>query len=68
MGRLFSMRDSYKLVDCLRNCFQQKKIVIERNRLQQKELEEKASNSLKAGQQLKEKLSLLISSTKQLKE
>ncbi|CAF0803382.1 unnamed protein product [Rotaria sordida] len=68
LDRLFSMRDSYKFVDRLINCFQQKKIAIERNRLQQKELEEKASNSLKEEQQLKEKLYLLISYTKQLKE
>ncbi|CAF4278483.1 unnamed protein product [Rotaria sp. Silwood2] len=62
------MRDSYKFVDRLINCFQQKKVSIERNRLQQKELEEKASSSLKEEQQLKEKLNLLISYTKQLKE
>jgi hypothetical protein len=62
------MRESYKFVDRLINCFQQKKVAIERNRLQQKELEEKASNSLKEEQQLKEKLNLLISYTKQLKE
>ena len=62
------MRDSYKFVDRLINCFQQKKSAIERNRLQQKEFEEKASNSLKEEQQLKEKLNLLISYTKQLKE
>ncbi|CAF3331453.1 unnamed protein product [Rotaria sp. Silwood2] len=68
LDRLFSMRDSYKFVDRLINCFQQKKVSIERNRLQQKELEEKASSSLKEEQQLKEKLNLLISYTKQLKE
>lgn len=68
LDRLFSMRDSYKFVDRLINCFQQKKLAIERNRLQQKELEEKASNSSKEEQQLKEKLTLLISYTKQLKE
>ncbi len=68
LDRLFSMRDSYKFVDRLINCFQQKKLAIERNRLQQKELEEKASSSLKEEQQLKEKLNLLISYTKQLKE
>ncbi|CAF1541050.1 unnamed protein product, partial [Rotaria sp. Silwood1] len=68
LDRLFSMRDSYKFVDHLINCFQQKKIAIERNRLQQKELEEKASNSLKEEQQLKEKLDVLILYTKQLKE
>ena len=68
LDRLFSKRDSYKFVDRLINCFQQKKIAIERNRLQQKELEEKASNSLKEEQQLKEKLNLLIAYTKQLKE
>jgi hypothetical protein len=62
------MRDSYKFVDRLINCFQQKKSAIGRNRLQQKEFEEKASNSLKEEQQLKEKLNLLISYTKQLKE
>ena len=62
------MRDSYKFVDRLVNCFQQKKSAIQRNRLQQKEAEEKASNSLKEEQQLKEKLNLLISYTKQLKE
>ncbi|UJR34298.1 hypothetical protein I4U23_021702 [Adineta vaga] len=39
-----------------------------RNRLQQKELQEKASNSSKEEQDLKEKLNLLISYTKQLKE
>ncbi len=68
LDRLFSMRDSYKFVDRLIHCFQQKKLAIERNRLQQKEFEEKASNSLKEEQQLKEKLNLLISYTKQLKE
>ncbi len=68
LDRLFSTRDSYKFVDRLINCFHQKKAAIERNRLQQKELEEKASNSLKEEQQLKEKLNLLISYTKQLKE
>ncbi|CAF3801218.1 unnamed protein product [Adineta steineri] len=68
LDRLFSMRDSYKFVDRLINCFQQKKIAIERNRLQQKELEEKATNSSKEEQQLKEKLNILISYTKQLKE
>jgi len=68
LDRLFSMRDSYKFVDRLVNCFQQKKSAIQRNRLQQKEAEEKASNSLKEEQQLKEKLNLLISYTKQLKE
>ncbi|CAF1322122.1 unnamed protein product [Rotaria sordida] len=68
LDRLFSMRDSYKFVDHLINCFQQKKIAIERNHLQQKELEEKASNSLKEEQQLKEKLDVLISYTKQFKE
>jgi hypothetical protein len=62
------MRDSYKFVDRLVNSFQQKKIAIERNRLQQKELEEKASSSLKEEQQLKEKLILLTSYIKQLKE
>ncbi|CAF4371632.1 unnamed protein product [Rotaria sp. Silwood2] len=49
-------------------CFQQKKLSIERNRLQQKEFEEKVSNSLKEEQQLKEKLNLLTSNNKQLKE
>ncbi|CAF2050535.1 unnamed protein product, partial [Rotaria magnacalcarata] len=44
------------------------KLSIERNRLQQKELEEKALSSLTEEQQLKEKLTLLISYTKQLKE
>ncbi|UJR34301.1 hypothetical protein I4U23_021704 [Adineta vaga] len=68
LDRLFSMRDSYKFVDRLINSFQQKKISIERNRLQQKELQEKASNSSKEEQDLKEKLNLLISYTKQLKE
>ena len=68
LDRLFSMRDSYKFVDRLINCFQQKKLSIQRNRLQQKELEEKASSSLTEEQQLKEKLNLLISYTKQLKE
>lgn len=68
LDRLFSMRDSFKFVDRLVNCLQQKKSAIQRNRLQQKELEEKASNSLKEEQQLKEKLNLLISYTKQLKE
>lgn len=68
LDRLFSMRDSYKFVDRLINQFQQKKIAIQRNRLQQKEFEEKAANSLKEEQQLKEKLNLLIAYTKQLKE
>ncbi|CAF0975254.1 unnamed protein product [Rotaria magnacalcarata] len=68
LDRLFSMRDSYKFVDRLINCFQQKKLSIERNRFQEKELEEKASSSLTEEQQLKEKLNLLISYTKQLKE
>ena len=68
LDRLFLMRDSYKFLDRLINCFQQKKISIERNRLQQKELQEKASNSLKEEQELKEKLQLLIVYTKQLKE
>lgn len=62
------MRDSYKFVDRLINYFQQKKIAIERNHLQQKELEEKASISLKEEHELKEKLNLLILYTKQLKE
>jgi len=44
------LRDSYKFVDRLINCFQQKKVAIESNRWQQKELEEKASNSLKQEQ------------------
>lgn len=68
LDRLFSMRDSYKFVDRLVNSFQQKKVAVERNRLQQKELEEKAANSLKEEQEIKEKLNLLISYTKQLKE
>ncbi|CAF1226820.1 unnamed protein product [Adineta ricciae] len=68
IDRLFSMRDSYKFVDRLVNSFQQKKVAVERNRLQQKELEEKAANSLKEEQEIKEKLNLLISYTKQLKE
>ena len=68
IDRLFSMRDSYKFVDRLVNSFQQKKVAVERNRLQQKELEEKAANSLKEEQEIKEKLKLLISYTKQLKE
>jgi hypothetical protein len=34
--------DYSKFVDRLINCFQQKKVAIERNRLQQKELGEKA--------------------------
>ena len=62
------MRDSYKFVDHLINCFQQETIAIERNRLQQKESKEKVSNSLKEEQQSKKKLNLLISYTKQLKE
>ncbi|CAF2157544.1 unnamed protein product [Rotaria magnacalcarata] len=36
LDRLFSMRDSYKFVDRLINCFQQKKLSIERNRFQKK--------------------------------
>ncbi|CAF1502528.1 unnamed protein product [Rotaria sp. Silwood1] len=34
LDRLFSMLDSYKFVDHLINSFHQKKIAIERNRLQ----------------------------------
>ncbi|CAF2972583.1 unnamed protein product [Rotaria sp. Silwood2] len=62
------MHDLSKFVDRLISCFQQKKLSIERNRLQQKEFEEKVSNSLKEEQQLKEKLNLLTSNNKQLKE
>ncbi|CAF4267006.1 unnamed protein product [Rotaria magnacalcarata] len=62
------MRDSYKRVDRLVNCFPQKKTPIKRNRLQQNDLDDKASNSLKEEQQLKEKLCLFISYIKQLKE
>lgn len=62
------MRDSYKFLDRLIRCFMQKKNSIERNRFQQKELEEKASNASKEEQQIKEKLDLLISYTKQLKD
>ncbi|CAF5021534.1 unnamed protein product [Rotaria magnacalcarata] len=62
------MRDSYKRVDRLVNCFPQKKTPIKRNRLQQNDLDDKESNSLKEEQQLKEKLCLFISYIKQLKE
>jgi hypothetical protein len=68
LDRLFSMRDSYKFVDRLVNSFQQKKAAVERNRLQQKELEAKGRNSSQEEQQIKEKLKLLIAYTKQLKE
>ncbi|CAF3369677.1 unnamed protein product [Rotaria socialis] len=68
LDRLFSKRDSYKRVDRLINCFPQKKTLIKRNRLQQNDLEDKASSSLKEEQQLKEKLYLFISYIKQLKE
>lgn len=68
LDRLFLMRDSYKFLDRLINCFQQKKNAIDRNRFQQKELQEKAEHSLKEEQQLKEKLNQLIIYTKQLKE
>ncbi|CAF2003238.1 unnamed protein product [Rotaria magnacalcarata] len=68
LDRLFSMRDSYKRVDRLVNCFPQKKTPIKRNRLQQNDLDDKESNSLKEEQQLKEKLCLFISYIKQLKE
>ena len=68
LDRLFLMRDSYKFVDRLINRFQQKKIAIERNRLQQSELEEKASLCQKEEADLKEKLTLLVTYTKQLKE
>ncbi len=53
------MPDSYKFVDRLINCFQQKKLAIERNHLQQKELEEKASNSLKKRTTIKRKIKFI---------
>jgi FtsZ-binding cell division protein ZapB len=68
LDRLFLMRDSYKFLDRLIHCFHQKRTAIERNRLQQAELKEKAAMSLQEEQQLREKLALLVSYTKQLKE
>ena len=62
------MRDSYKFLDRLIRCFQQKKIAIERNRLQQSQLNDKVETSLAEEQQVKEKMQALVSYTKQLKE
>ena len=62
------MRDSYKFLDRLIHCFQQKKIAIERNRVQQSQLNDKVDNSLAEEQQVKEKMNALVSYTKQLKE
>ena len=68
LDRLFLMRDSQKCQERLIHSFQQKKSAIDRNRFQQKELTEKASNASLEEQQLKDKLNQLVSYTKQLKE
>lgn len=68
LDRLFLMRDSNKYLDRLIQCFQQKKIAIDRNRFQQQQLQEKVQLARQEEQIVKEKLNLLISYTKKLKE